>query len=233
MAVDETALNELSELLAPIKLSAPSNTKFRPVSSWLADRIGLSQPQVCVFYVSKAGNLKVRFQQPGVMKNRPIVGLALFTDADEAERARDPARDLLVEGGILRLIAICLRGSDGSWRISSVCARQDHGVDPTLAGLAEEDVVREVDVGPSLALPAAAQTEKLDPPVDEQYDLGKFTEETGISKDDAEDWMERLRRKGQLVLQGPPGSGKTWIAQRLARLFVLRTACRSCLASSQ
>lgn len=67
------------------------------------------------------------------------------------------------------------------------------------------------------AITTAPTTTK--PDAKDLYSGEKFVAETGESEATANDWLHRLQRKKQVVLVGPPGSGKTWIAQRLALLF--------------
>ena len=49
------------------------------------------------------------------------------------------------------------------------------------------------------------------------YGVQSFIGETGYEPDQIKDWSEQVLRKKQLIIYGPPGSGKTYLAERLAR----------------
>ena len=69
------------------------------------------------------------------------------------------------------------------------------------------------------------------------YPLDQFSIDTGIDRDTLEMWIRAINRKGQAIIFGPPGTGKTWTAQHLARHLVAggakagslgrRPSCRS------
>jgi hypothetical protein len=59
--------------------------------------------------------------------------------------------------------------------------------------------------------------------VDEPYSVAQCAAELGVSTERLVSWMKRLARKKQLVFQGPPGCGKSYIAKRIARLVVSGT----------
>lgn len=55
------------------------------------------------------------------------------------------------------------------------------------------------------------------------YDLETLCTETGYGKTEAEGWLGALARKKQAVFFGPPGTGKTYLVERLARHLVSGT----------
>lgn len=50
-----------------------------------------------------------------------------------------------------------------------------------------------------------------------EYTLAQLAEETGFAVETLEQWVLAVERKKQAVLFGPPGTGKTFVAERLAR----------------
>ena len=56
------------------------------------------------------------------------------------------------------------------------------------------------------------------------YTIQDFVTESGFPRETIEGWLRRLRRKKHMVLQAPPGTGKTYIAERLAKVMVSETA---------
>lgn len=50
-----------------------------------------------------------------------------------------------------------------------------------------------------------------------RYTLDQFLEDTGLDEETLERWLKAIRRKGQAIFFGPPGTGKTFVAEHLAR----------------
>lgn len=53
-----------------------------------------------------------------------------------------------------------------------------------------------------------------------EYTLSECTEETGINQGELESWIRSIHRKKQAIIYGSPGSGKTFIAEKIAKLLI-------------
>ncbi|MBO1346019.1 MAG: AAA family ATPase [Hormoscilla sp. GUM202] len=63
----------------------------------------------------------------------------------------------------------------------------------------------------------------LRPPPSEmqpEYPLAAWAEETGLTVSELERWVRAIERKKQAILSGTPGTGKTFIAQKLAQHLI-------------
>lgn len=53
-----------------------------------------------------------------------------------------------------------------------------------------------------------------------QYTLSECAEETGINQGELESWIRSIHRKKQAIIYGSPGTGKTFIAEKIAKLLI-------------
>lgn len=153
------ALLDLGDLLSAVDLSAPSANKFDQTRAWIASRTGLQPQGVAVYWVSKPGNFDVRFRQPGVLRDQPVLGVALVPAGTNLEAYRKPA-ERLVQSGLFQAIAICVRTEHG-WEGMVAYVRQRSNVDATAGGLVDQERVQTI-VDPSDS--AIEDIEGLDAP---------------------------------------------------------------------
>ena len=52
------------------------------------------------------------------------------------------------------------------------------------------------------------------------YTIEQFSEDTGVKEKDLHRWVKAIERKKQVIFFGPPGTGKTFIAEKLAQHLV-------------
>ncbi len=57
------------------------------------------------------------------------------------------------------------------------------------------------------------------------YGVQSFIDDTGYEPEQIKHWSEQVLRKKQLIIYGPPGSGKTYLAERLARYIAGKRGC--------
>jgi AAA domain (dynein-related subfamily) len=72
-----------------------------------------------------------------------------------------------------------------------------------------------------VAIPTNSSKNKA--PIQPAYTIDDFAKETWIELETIEQWRNRLQRKQHLVFQGPPVTGKTFVAEKLAKLLVAGT----------
>ncbi|MCX6048114.1 MAG: AAA family ATPase [Chloroflexi bacterium] len=67
---------------------------------------------------------------------------------------------------------------------------------------------------------ADATTTPVSWPVNPTYSLAECVQDTGFEQEILEHWVAAIRRKGQAIIYGPPGVGKTFLADHLARHLI-------------
>jgi hypothetical protein len=75
---------------------------------------------------------------------------------------------------------------------------------------------------PLIESPSGTQATPLPPPqrFDPSDDLEWLLRETLWSRDEVDDVLDTIRtRRPQIILAGPPGTGKTWVAERIGRFL--------------
>jgi 5-methylcytosine-specific restriction protein B len=102
---------------------------------------------------------------------------------------------------------------DHAHRVAAL--RREHGISPHAIDLILADAGRELDT----ALPPPP-TAPEPPPPGHTYDRATLLDDIGLAPGELDEIEALLRDKPQLVLCGPPGTGKTFLAERLARYLV-------------
>lgn len=80
----------------------------------------------------------------------------------------------------------------------------------------KEDEIIETDEDAVTEQEAPAEERKAAPP----YSLSQLAAETGVAEARLAGWVAAIERKGQAILFGPPGTGKTFMAEKLAQHLV-------------
>lgn len=67
---------------------------------------------------------------------------------------------------------------------------------------------------------AGIESAEFDSELNLTYGLADCARDTGLDEERIERWLRAIKRKGQAILFGPPGTGKTHTARHLARVLV-------------
>jgi 5-methylcytosine-specific restriction protein B len=69
---------------------------------------------------------------------------------------------------------------------------------------------------PQLAFQPTVEESNVNP----EYSLFECADDTGFEEAELEGWVRTIERKGQVILHGSPGTGKTYIADKLAKHII-------------
>ena len=117
----ERVRQRLHELIEAVPdRTAPSTSKFDGVNQVLESWLGFPARKVRAVWVSKPGNFDVRMRQPGMLRDRPALAVAIFPVAEDIERCFDQAARVVLPGGNVENVAMCAQDRGGRWTISYV-----------------------------------------------------------------------------------------------------------------
>jgi 5-methylcytosine-specific restriction enzyme B len=159
-------------------------------------------------------------KQAGIYATGTIAGQSYMRDREEWEPENAPSAsrairyrldDILLDCPVLRRDLV----NDPILKDLSVI-RQSQGTNFPVT-VQQWEALR-----PLIESPSGAQATPLPPPqrFDPSDDLEWLLRETLWSRAEVEDVLDTLRtRRPQIILAGPPGTGKTWVAERIGRFL--------------
>jgi hypothetical protein len=201
--VSPDAPDRLNELIDSVPdLSAPSVTKFDQLRNWLASVLGLTPNSIVIYFVSKPGNLDVRFKQPGSISSPKRIGVALLEDEGHLEACINPAKRFVSPWGHIDCMAICVRPIEGKWSIARIFAPEGSSIASSLRSHFPGSILDELPaqtVAAATRSPAGALSAVpliTDPRIKRMIRLA-------------------IASAPAVMLVGPPGTGKTTLLEEI------------------
>lgn len=192
-------------------MSAPSTTKFDPVRKVCAECCGLDIERTHALFVSKPGNLNVRFKQPGVTNRRPALALAIIKQAEDLPASLAPGQRLVGPSRNIGALAYCVRGTDDSWTVAAMIEAPNGALAPLFR--------REFASMEVIAPTFDTEERQPDAPLPRPEKATDLAESLLLDPNWLEDVLWLLEDKKALVFYGPPGTGKTYLATRIAHFL--------------
>lgn len=204
---------EFARLASELDLSSKNPTKNQPLERLFHRYTGWP---VNVKGANKENLITNRFGETKNKSGGTARYLVLLTPADISRAARGVARREMAEGN-WDVVVLGIRD-----RVPPVLTHVFHGENVTLpeAFLTAFPTIENIAIG--AGTPAAGSTPSpiVLQAIHANYSIAECAADTGLPETRLRQWLGILQRKKQMVFQGPPGSGKTYVAKRLARLLV-------------
>src|SRR5262245_42276744 len=121
-ATSQAPPDRLHDLIAAVpNLSSTSTSKFNELRSWLANLLGITPVEsVAIYYVSKPGNLDVRFNSPGSIDAPKALGVAVLANDTDAPACVTPASRFVAPAGHIECMVLCAQPPGGKWSFRTV-----------------------------------------------------------------------------------------------------------------
>ena len=195
----------LNEHLWPVRFSSTDSHKWDEVRPVLARELNLSDDEIYCAYVNKAGNMQVRLQKQ-MRASQPYKIACVFAGADDRGSRSYPkqSEETLSLFPMLEGIVVFFeqgQPSSKDWLPEKFFVREGASLkDPVLAWNSGMEVV-EVP-----ATQAPSQKQGLSATNDGHE---------GLLGDELETTFQQLQRGGNVLLQGVPGVGKTFLTRAI------------------